>query len=168
METRQDQPAEGRLIEEARKRLRLSQNAAAKLAGMSGTRWRQIVYGQASGGPGIKNPVRGNAVTLAAMAEAVELRPDDLRQAGRDDAAHELEMRKARGLALGATAMEVAIRSAKEGSDGELRRLLELWPRTEEWQRRMVVGVLEQALNESPTMPTGTRKPEQEDERRAM
>lgn len=87
MSTREDQPREGRLIEEARGRRGLSQNKAAQEAGISGTRWRQIVYGEASAGPGVKVAVHGNAKTVAQMARAVGVTPRELTEAGRADAA---------------------------------------------------------------------------------
>lgn len=68
----------------------MSQNKAATLAGMSGTRWRQIVTGIASGGKGIQIPVHGNAETLARMARAVGVTPEQLSAVDREDAAREL------------------------------------------------------------------------------
>jgi transcriptional regulator with XRE-family HTH domain len=94
METPGDPPPEGRIIEEAREKRRLSQNKAAERAGLSGTRWRQIVTGTASGGKGIQIPVRGRAETVARMAQVVGVMPEQLAQADREDAAEEL-----RGLA---------------------------------------------------------------------
>lgn len=83
-------PPEGRLIEQARERKRLSQNKAAKAAGMSGTRWRQVVAGWASGGEGIQIPVHGNAKRIALMAQVVDVTPEQLEEVGREDAAREL------------------------------------------------------------------------------
>ncbi|MGH3377926.1 MAG: helix-turn-helix domain-containing protein [Actinoallomurus sp.] len=91
MDTPGDPPPEGRLIEEAREAMRgMSQNKAAKLAGMSGTRWRQIVTGVASGGKGIVIPVHGNPETVARMAQVVGVTPERLADVGREDAAREL------------------------------------------------------------------------------
>lgn len=90
METPGDPPPEGRIIEDARERRRLSQNKAADRAGLSGTRWRQIVTGVASGGKGIQIPVHGRAETLARMAQVVGVTPEQLADAGREDAAEEL------------------------------------------------------------------------------
>lgn len=82
-------PPEGVALEQARRRAGLSQNEAGRKAGISGTRWRQIVSGvQPSGGGQI--PVTGNARTVARMAWAVGLAPEELDEAGRDDAASEL------------------------------------------------------------------------------
>lgn len=88
-------PPEGEIIEAARRRHRLSQNKAATKAGISGTRWRQVVKGVASGGKGVVLPTRGNAETVAHMAHAVGVSPDQLAEADRDDAADVL-----RGLEL--------------------------------------------------------------------
>lgn len=87
-----DEQPEGRLIEEARKkRAHISQNEAARRAEMSGTRWRQIVRGNASVGDGITISVRAPADTLARMAKVVDVTAEELKQIGREDAADELE-----------------------------------------------------------------------------
>lgn len=83
-------PPEGELIETARKRASMSQNKAAKRAGISGTRWRQIVKGVASGGRGIEIPAHGNAETVARMAQAVGVTAEELSEVERDDAAAEM------------------------------------------------------------------------------
>ena len=75
---------EGVLIEAARSRAGLSQNAAAERAGITGTHWRTIVRG----GVAMTSP-RGLA-TLARMAQVVGVTPDELEQAGRADAADAL------------------------------------------------------------------------------
>ncbi|GAB3213284.1 hypothetical protein GCM10027294_43410 [Marinactinospora endophytica] len=89
METQTARPPEGELIEEARGRTGMSQNAAARAAGISGTRWRQIVkgYGTASG---VVVQVTGPAETVARMARVVGVTPEELEEAGRDDAADQL------------------------------------------------------------------------------
>ena len=79
------QPPEGRLIEQAREDRGLAQNAAARAVGLSGTRWRQIVKGEGSlSGPKVTR-------TLARMAYTVGVTPSQLMQAGREDAARELD-----------------------------------------------------------------------------
>ena len=90
MDTPGDPPPEGRLIEDARERRRLSQNKAAELAGISGTRWRQIVTGTASGGKGIQVPVHGRAETVARMAQVVGVTAEQLSSVDREDAGREL------------------------------------------------------------------------------
>lgn len=73
---------EGQLIEAARERAGFSQNEAARAAGMSGTRWRQIVERDASS---MRSP-RG-LKTLARMAETVELSREQMAAIGRHDVA---------------------------------------------------------------------------------
>lgn len=68
METSEAWPDWGRLIDDARGRVDLSQNEAAKRAEMSGTRWRQIVSGVA----GAMASERG-VKTVARMAWVVGL-----------------------------------------------------------------------------------------------
>ncbi|BEL07876.1 hypothetical protein Q0Z83_060670 [Actinoplanes sichuanensis] len=80
---------EGRLLHDAQKASGLSIYAVAERAGMSDARWRQIVKGSMSV-QGVVVPVVANAKTLARMARAVGLGPDDLIEAGRDDAAETL------------------------------------------------------------------------------
>jgi hypothetical protein len=82
-----DLTPEGRLIEAARESLtpRASQNAAAKAAGMSGTRWRQIVEADASG-----MVSRRGVATLARMAGVVGLCAADFEAIGRHDVAGRL------------------------------------------------------------------------------
>lgn len=82
-------PAYGTALEAARERLGISQNEAARRAGMSGTRWRQIVNGFQSTG-GVIAPVKGGAKTVAKMAAVVDVPPEALEEAGRPDAAREL------------------------------------------------------------------------------
>lgn len=86
MDDKPAQPAEGAAIQRALQRTRLSAREAAGRAGISEGRWRQIVNGYQSAG-GQRIPVTAPAVTLAHMARAVDLKPEDLAEAGRDDAA---------------------------------------------------------------------------------
>jgi hypothetical protein len=78
---------EGELIEAARMRLdpRTSQNEAARRAGMSGTRWRQIVKSEA---PEMTS-ARGVAA-LVRMAQIVGLTSTDFANLGRKDVAEKL------------------------------------------------------------------------------
>jgi transcriptional regulator with XRE-family HTH domain len=84
---RAHQRAEGKLIEHAMKVKHLSARKAADLAGMSDSRWRQIVNGYASAGGGRVNPVRGPDETIARMARVTGVTPEQLREADRTDAA---------------------------------------------------------------------------------
>lgn len=86
MPDKPQQPAEGALIQRAMIRQRLSARQAATKAAMSEGRWRQIVAGYQSA-RGQHIPVTAPPATLARMAQAVGLTPDDLTTAGRADAA---------------------------------------------------------------------------------
>ncbi|MFF0395093.1 hypothetical protein ACFYSJ_04785 [Streptomyces sp. NPDC005248] len=68
----------------------MSARKAAGLAGLSDARWRQIVSGYQSVS-GSYVAVRAPADTLARMAQVVGVTPAELRNAGREDAAAELE-----------------------------------------------------------------------------
>lgn len=83
-------PPEAALLKEALQRKRLSGREAARRAGVSDTWWRNIVrgYQTVSGTP---VPVKGPAETVARMAQVIDLTPDQLRDAGREDAAEALE-----------------------------------------------------------------------------
>lgn len=81
------QTPEGRLIEAAAKATGQSARSLAANAGMSDTRWRQIVRGHQPGPGGEPIPVKPPALTLARMAFVVNLVPEQLSEVGRDDAA---------------------------------------------------------------------------------
>jgi hypothetical protein len=83
-------PSLGELLDHALKRSKLTQNAAAAAAGISGPRWRQIANGYETKA-GMRIPVVGPDETVARMALAVGVTSDALRAAGRDGAANELE-----------------------------------------------------------------------------
>ncbi len=87
------QPPEGALIERLRKAMQpsLSIRAAAKQAGMSGSRWTQIVRGYKQEKSDLRIAVQGPAKTVARMAHVVGATPDQLREVGRPDAAEELD-----------------------------------------------------------------------------
>lgn len=91
MNERPDPSPEGRLITETLRHLRpkMSQREAARVAGMSDARWRQIVsgYQMVSGQP---VAVTAPAETIARMAQVVGATPEQLEQANRKDAAEEL------------------------------------------------------------------------------
>lgn len=59
---------------------------------MSETRWRQISNGYQDVGRGHRVPTVGPPETIARMAQVVGVTPDQLRDAGRADAAGELEL----------------------------------------------------------------------------
>ena len=90
METPQ-QPQEAQLIDAAQKSAvpKMSMRKAAQTAGISDGRWRQIVKGYQGTGTG-RIPVVAPSDTLARMALAVGVTPDELTKVGRPDAAESL------------------------------------------------------------------------------
>ena len=86
------QRPEGALIERLRNEARptMSGRAAAATAGISPSRWTQIIRGYKQETADLRVPVRAPADTLARMARAVGATPDQLREVGREDAADEL------------------------------------------------------------------------------
>lgn len=96
MDQRPEQPPEGRLIADAAERHRLSIREAARRAGLSYGRWRQITTGYQNVSPGSYAVVRAPARTLARMAGVVGITPEQMETEGqRPDAAeimrHETE-----------------------------------------------------------------------------
>ncbi|MFF4179631.1 helix-turn-helix domain-containing protein [Streptomyces sp. NPDC001750] len=82
-------PPEAVLIKEALKKARISGREAARRSDVSNTRWRQIISGyQTVSGSHV--PVRAPAETVARMAQATGVTADQLRSAGRPDAADAL------------------------------------------------------------------------------
>lgn len=89
MSDRPEAPPEAQLITAALKRAKMSAREAARRAGLSDARWRQITSGyQAVSGTRV--PVSAPAETLARMAEVVGVTAEQLTEAGRGDAAEEL------------------------------------------------------------------------------
>jgi len=68
----------------------MSAREAARRAGISQGRWRQIAGGYQVISPGVYAEVRGPAATLAKMAAVAGVTAAELRAAGREDAAQEL------------------------------------------------------------------------------
>jgi transcriptional regulator with XRE-family HTH domain len=153
MTERPDVPPEGALIKAALAAARISQREAARRAGISDTRWRQIVSGyQAVGGE--KVPFRSPDETLARMAHAVNVSPEQLEAAGRAESAAALrtiqaERRNADSASLPANSqarvderwhmLEASLRQARVGlSPKEYRTLLGLinvfFAQNPEWQ----------------------------------
>jgi hypothetical protein len=87
MVDRPDPPPWGALLTAAIRRAGLSAREAARRAGISEGRWRQITGGYQVVSPGVYAQVRGPAATLAKMAAVAGLSPAELRAAGREDAA---------------------------------------------------------------------------------
>jgi transcriptional regulator with XRE-family HTH domain len=80
-------PAWGVLITAALRAAGMSAREAARRAGISEGRWRQIASGYQVVSPGAYAQVRGPAATLARMATVAGVTPEQLTSAGRDDAA---------------------------------------------------------------------------------
>jgi transcriptional regulator with XRE-family HTH domain len=90
MTERPEPPAWGALIAAALVSAGLSAREAARRAGLSEGRWRQITSGYQVVSPGVYAEVRGPAATLAKMAAVAGVTPEELRAAGRADAAEVL------------------------------------------------------------------------------
>ena len=91
-------PPEAALLYRARSGLRISIREAARRAGISENRWRQVEAGYQVVRAGIRVPARATAATLARMALTVMVTPAQLTAAGREDAADVLEeMRRREG-----------------------------------------------------------------------
>lgn len=82
---------EAELLYRARSGLRISIREAARRAGISENRWRQVEAGYQTVRAAIRVPAVATAATLAAMAYVVGLTPAELAGAGREDAARVLE-----------------------------------------------------------------------------
>jgi hypothetical protein len=115
MTTPPPQPPEGALLELTRKRRvpKMSVAAAAQLAGISETRWRQIENGYMVPSAGTYAPVTAPADTLAKMVHAVGATPEQLRRAERDDAADAYE----RIIGMAGDAPEVEINDLSQDAD---------------------------------------------------
>jgi transcriptional regulator with XRE-family HTH domain len=85
-----DQTPLGHLLEAARTKSKLSQNEAARRAGISGTTWRNVVRGYAEHG-GNRVVFEGKAQTITEMARVVGIQSFQLREVGRADAADALQ-----------------------------------------------------------------------------
>jgi hypothetical protein len=119
MPNRPEPPPWGALITDALHRAQLSAREAARRAGISEGRWRQITGGYQVVSAGVYAPVRGPAATLARMAAVVGVTPAQLRQAGRADAAKELTAAPG-GAAAGAEVLQ----RIREMDQDEARELL--------------------------------------------
>lgn len=94
------QRPEGRLIAEKASDSGLSVRRLAANAGISDTRWRHIVKGWQPAPGSVRAEVKAPAETLARMAAALGLNPEDLQGVGRDDAAKALREMRTRRPAL--------------------------------------------------------------------
>ncbi len=106
MTERPEPPPWGALITTALARQGLSAREAARRAGLSEGRWRQITGGYQVVSPGVYAQVHGPAGTLARMAGAAGVSAAELRAAGRADAAGVLESQRERTAETGAELLE--------------------------------------------------------------
>lgn len=96
MDQRPPQPPEGRLIAAAADRLDLSIREAARRAGISYGRWRQVVSGVQNVSPGSYAAVHAPAKTLARMAAVVGVTPEQMETEGQRPDAAEVMRQNAR------------------------------------------------------------------------
>jgi hypothetical protein len=144
MTERPEPPPWGALITAGLASEGISAREAARRAGLSEGRWRQITGGYQVVSPGIYAEVRGPAATVARMAAVAGLTPAQLRAAGRDDAAKVLASQRDRQaessadlldrvramdteqarelLATIALQLGISLPGAAEGSDDERER----------------------------------------------
>lgn len=94
-------PPWGALITSAINRAGLSARSAARQAGISEGRWRQLTSGYQVVSPGVYAPVHGPAPTLARMATVAGLSARQLQEAGREDVAAILTRQRERSAAEG-------------------------------------------------------------------
>jgi transcriptional regulator with XRE-family HTH domain len=106
MTERPEPPPWGALITAALASEGISAREAARRAGLSEGRWRQITGGYQVVSPGIYAEVRGPAATVARMAAVAGVTPAQLRAAGRDDAAKLLATQRDRKQETGAEMLE--------------------------------------------------------------
>jgi transcriptional regulator with XRE-family HTH domain len=118
MPTRPAPPPWGALITAALRQAGLSAREAARRAGLSEGRWRQITSGYQVVSAGSYATVRGPAATLARMASVAGVTPAQLEQAGRADAAAVLTASPA------ASAGDAILRRVREMSTDQARELL--------------------------------------------
>lgn len=106
--------AAARLIETRRLASGMSMRRAAAAADLSEGRWRQIVKGYQQAAKGIRVPVNAPDETLARMANAMKVHPDEMETAGHPEVAALM-----RDMASGPTATATAT-AASHLSDDEL------------------------------------------------
>ena len=145
MSGRPAQRPEGKLIERAQKRSSLSQRQAAPLAGISENHWRNIVKGYSTVSAGVTAPIRGHAETVARMAQVVGVTPEQLTEAGRDDAAVELRALPP----IEHTGPEPTVAELRAEIEAERAKREVLERRIVEIERRERERIQEQTLDES-------------------
>ena len=118
MPTRPAPPPWGALITAALRQAGLSAREAARRAGISEGRWRQITSGYQVVSAGVYAPVRGPAATLARMASVAGVTPGQLEQAGGADGAAVL------AAAPAASAGDAILQRVREMNSDQARELL--------------------------------------------
>jgi len=83
-------PPEAELLRRARRRLRLPLREASAAAGLSESRLRQIEAGYQTVSKGVQIPTSATDVTLAHLAKAYGITPEELEESGRADGAEVL------------------------------------------------------------------------------
>jgi transcriptional regulator with XRE-family HTH domain len=125
--TTPEPPPEALLIAELREAIvpSLSMREAARRAGMSASLWTQYEQGYRKVTPAVTIPVTATADKLASMALVVGAAPDQLREAGRADAAATLRKLIEAGPDPSAQMVE-KIRASGDFSERQKRALIEL------------------------------------------
>lgn len=159
-------PPEAELLRRARlgNRPKLSIRAAARLAGVSEVRWRQIEAGYETRGD-VAIPARATDGTLAHMAAAVDVSPQQLTDAGREDAALvlvEILRHGSRASAGAGTAgdAEIHLRRTPGASEAQANLLVRTWRYlqvADDRQRDVLVAILEtgERLYSGASRPAG-------------
>ncbi len=125
--TTPEPPSEARLIARLREGMApsLSMREAAKRAGISPALWSQNEQGYRKVTPLVTIPIRATADKLASMAQVVGATPEQLREAGREDAAAILQKLIDAGPDPHAQLVE-RIRASRDFSERQKRALIEL------------------------------------------
>lgn len=125
--TTPEAPPEAKLIARLREAQipALSMRGAAKRAGMSPALWTQNEQGHRKVAPGVTIPIRATPDKLASMALVVGAVPQQLRDAGREDAASILERLIAAGPDENERMIE-AVRSSREFNDAQKQTLIKM------------------------------------------
>lgn len=120
-------PPEAQLITRLREDMvpALSMREGARRAGFSVSTWMQNEQGYRKVTPGLVIPIRATAEKLARMALVVRATPDQLREAGRDDAAGILQKLIDAGPDP-ADQLEAVLRSSRDLTEAQKRELIDL------------------------------------------
>jgi transcriptional regulator with XRE-family HTH domain len=114
MTDRPEPPPWGTLIADSLRSSGISAREAARRAGISEGRWRQISSGYQVVSPGAYARVRGPAATLAKMAAVAGVTPAELRASGRHDAAEALVRQQAAQAQLQQQEAEAVLRKQED------------------------------------------------------